>query len=358
MRIISLIAVAGITLALTTTVASAGTGLEPYGPAGNGSLVYAVDGDLHAADATGANGVAIITDPATDSAPSLSRDGTRIAFLREEAGAYPRLMVARADGTDVVALSDATDLFDWSPDGTQLVVNHDVGGKPWVSIIAADGSGDVQPLDLDGIEPDDGWAAWRPNDGSELIFTGHPRAGSSDRGLYAIRPDGTGLRTIGPMATSESDQQISFNEPQLSPDGSRVAYWNWELSDAGVLDGYLHLRDLDTGVDHRVRARPQPEAEIDPRFSPDGTMIVIEAQSETEDLSQLVVAPVDGSQPGVSIGPTFSYKDDSDFAFSPDGAKVVLTVNGVTSIIDVTTGRATIMPGIPSFPAWQRMAPA
>ena len=203
MKVVPMLATAALAVASVATLASAAAGLAPYGPARNGSFVYAVDGDIYAADATGANGAAIITGPATDSAPRFSRDGTRIAFLREEAGQYPRLMVAKADGSDVLPLSDATDLFDWSPDGTQLVANHDVNGGPSVSIVQADKSGAIQTLDLGAIEPKNGWAAWRPTDG-ELIFTGHPRAGSSDLGLYAIRPDGTGLRTIGAISTTES----------------------------------------------------------------------------------------------------------------------------------------------------------
>src|SRR4051794_32069856 len=111
---------------------------DPYGTAANGALVYAVDGDLVVADDTGGQPSAIITGPANDSQPSFSRDGTRIAFLREEDGQHPRLMIADADGSHVIALSDGTDLFDWSPGGDRLTANHDVDGRPWVSVVAAD----------------------------------------------------------------------------------------------------------------------------------------------------------------------------------------------------------------------------
>jgi Tol biopolymer transport system component len=121
-----------------------------------------------------------------------------------------------------------------------------------------------------------------------------------------IAPDGTGLRTIGPVSTTESDAQISFQDPQLSPDGSLIAYSNWESSEAGVLDGYLHMRDRESGVDRRIAVRPIAEANVSPRFSPDGSTIVVEAQPDTEELAQLVVAPLDGSRPGVVIGPDYS----------------------------------------------------
>ena len=109
---------------------------------------------------------------------------------------------------------------------------------------------------------------------------------------------------------------------------------------------------------HRLALRPQAEAGVDPQFSPDSKLIAVESQSESEDRSQLVVGPVDGSRPGVAMGPTFSYKDENDFAFSPDGTKVILTVNDSTSIIDVATGETTTLAGIPSYPSWQRLPPA
>ncbi len=74
----------------------------PFGLAANGSLVYHDTGDIWVADATGANGRAIITGPENDSNPWYSHDGTHFAFGREEAGGTTRLMVARADGTGIV----------------------------------------------------------------------------------------------------------------------------------------------------------------------------------------------------------------------------------------------------------------
>ena len=216
-------------------------------------------------------------------------------------------------------------------------------------------SGVVRPLDLGDIEPGDR-VDWRPTDGHELVFTGHAKTGSPTWGCTPSRPDGTGLRTIGAISTTESDERLVQRLPAVA-DGSTVAYWAWGPNAAGVSDGYAHLRDLVIGVDHRLAVRPQAEAEVDPQFSPDGTLIVVEAQSESEDRSQLVVGPVDGSRPGVAIGPTFSYKDDDAFAFSPDGTKIVLTVNDTTSILDIATGETTTLPGITSYPSWQRLRP-
>ena len=57
---------------------------DPFGLARNGSLVYHDTGDIWVADATGANGRAIITGPENDSNPWFSHDGTRFAFGRDD----------------------------------------------------------------------------------------------------------------------------------------------------------------------------------------------------------------------------------------------------------------------------------
>ncbi len=221
-----------------------------------------------------------------------------------------------------------------------------------MSIVPADGESRPRTLDLGGVRPT-GWVRWRPTDGSELIFLGSPE-GSSNVNLYAIRPDDTGLRTIG--AGSTGDATLFFWEPHLSPDGSTIGFSTWGPNDAGVSDAWAHLRDLDTGEDRL------DEEYSTPRFSPDGSQVVGEAAA------QLMTGPADGSAPAREIGPSFLAPNGSaagdqtnrqDFDFSPDSSKVVLTVGSpaVTWIIDVATGQAvrTTEP-ISNFPSWQRLA--
>ena len=230
----------------------------------NGSLAWDADGDIYTADPTGQHAVAVVTGPENDVDPAWSDDGTRFAFLRVAAGNTTRLMVAAADGTGVASLTGivaGVDWYDWSPDDAQLAIHHLIDGVPSISIVAADGSGSIKTLDLGDIEPG-GQVDWRPPDGRELIFTGHV-AGSSSMGLYAIAPDGTGLRTVGAVSTSDA----WFNDFEMSPDGSTVGYWAWGPNGAGVVDGWSHLRDVDTGRDRLV------ELYSNPRFSPDGRSI-------------------------------------------------------------------------------------
>ena len=315
----------------------------PFGVARNGSLAWAADGDIYTADPTGQHAVAVVTGPENDVDPSWSRDGTRFAFLRVAADNTTRLMVARADGTGVVPLTGIVagiDWYDWSADDSQLAIYHLIDGDPSISIVAADGSGSIKALDLGDIEPGDR-VDWRPPDGRELIFTGHA-TGLPNMGLYAIAPDGTGLRTVGAVSTSES----WFNDFQLSPDGSTVGYWSWGPNDAGVVDGWSHLRDVDTGTDKLV------ELYSAPRFSSDGTSLLGETSA------QLVIGPADGKPPARDIGPAYASQPQHGYDFSPDGRKVILTLGdpGVTWVIDVASGEK-VTTIIPVFPSWQRLAP-
>ena len=65
---------------------------------------------------------------------------------------------------------------------------------------------------------------------------------------------------------------------------------------------------------------------------------------------QLYYASVDGSRPAVPIGLDHPNDDNGGFLFSPDGTEVILYTQGSTSLIDVATGKATPLSGIPGLP--------
>ena len=143
-----------------------------------------------------------------------------------------------------------------------------------------------------------------------------------------IRPDGTGLRQVGDIRTGESQTaplQISLQDPVLSPDGKTLAYWSWESKAGGSPDSYVHIRDLTTGQDQLLDLYPFHDSGYGPHFSPDGTLLLYESHSATSPGNdQLVIAPVDGSQPARPIGPSYYYQSRQGFDFSPDGTKVFL----------------------------------
>jgi len=376
-----LVSVMAITLALLLAVGAAVVAgasllpspaphvLPPYGPAANGAIIYEVGGDIYVADATGDNARPIVAGPERDAYPWFSHDGTKIAFGRGT-DADLALMVANADGSDVHEVMRAIQSADFMPSDSQLVATRTIDGQLVISIVDVDG-GNLHDLDIGdlrlaagpgGVISPLGWVEPRPTDGQELVFTANPDKSSIDRGFYAIRPDGTGLRQIGDIRTGESQvapYQVSMQDPVLSPDGKTVAYWSWEARAGGSPDTYLHVRDLDTGHDRQLDLYPFSDRGYGPHFSPDSRSLIFESHSATTPGDvQLVIAPADGSQPATPIGP--SYKEERAFDFSPDGTKVFLTLSSPpgTTIIDLATGDfALTKQAIPTVPNWQRLAP-
>ena len=94
------------------------------------------------------------------------------------------------------------------------------------------------------------------------------------------------------------------------------------------------------------------ESQVTPLFSPDGSQLLVELQQP----GQLVVAPADGSGPGISIGPAFAFDHPHAFDFAPDGEAVILTVDDVTRVYRISDG-ATLSESVHPFPTWQRIAP-
>ncbi len=108
----------------------------------------------------------------------------------------------------------------WSPDGTEIAfaTGNYAGGELTIYIVKSDGTG-LREIWSGGDEYIFlvHHLSWSP-DGSELLF------GFRIRGLYAVKPDGSGLRQFH---TAEwPDPNLSDDWPEYaawSPDGSRIA---------------------------------------------------------------------------------------------------------------------------------------
>jgi hypothetical protein len=371
---VRLIGVMALTIALALATAGAvavGASLlpepskpPPFGTAVTGSMYYSQDGDIYRAGPDGSDPVAIVTGATNDRFPGLSRDGTRMIFLRgegEDDGQVLHAILAQADGTVIRDLGPVSHWFDFSPDDSLLAVCCDGGTIATMTL-----EGVRTPLDLGGLEPMS-IVNWRPTEGKELIFLAHPDTETAAVGLYGIAPDGSGLRQIGELDTDDtvrSDQQIGFGGLQLSPDGSTAAYWNWEpdTSDDGM-GPFLHLLDLDTGKQLPVPFGPEDGHGVTPQFSPDGEWVVYEGDSlAVPGRSALLYGPVDGSVPMREIGPSFDYTWRDGFSFLPDGTKVLLALKPddihPSVLIDVETGASTELEDIADQDrTWQRLAP-
>ena len=230
--VIALIALLAATVVVGALVLRQPALPPAYGPADNGVLAYAADGDIVTSAADGSNVTAITTGPAVDSRPVFSRDGTQIAFLRKESLAT-KLVVANADGSGLHAISpelfDDVHAFDWSANGDRLVLLGDLLRKPRdpmsILVLAADGTGSAEPIDLGEVSPQ-GWAAWRPPAGDEIVFRGHPTVHDPAVALYAVAPSGGTPRILMEQVVPNGTDP-AIDRPAISPDGRTVTFWSW-----------------------------------------------------------------------------------------------------------------------------------
>jgi Tol biopolymer transport system component len=323
----------------------------PFGPARNGVIGFGINGDLLLADADGSNTRTIVSSPDQDEGISFSHDGTKLVFNRVVSQDKSTVMVADIDGSHARPLVDRplgmAWWFDWSPSDDRVVIAHqDADGRKRLSIASVDDPSRVQPLDLPGLDGA-GYPLWRPPDGSEIVFVGDP-VGPDTAALYAIHPDGTRLRQIGPsVGLKDADYGL-----QLTPDGRTAIYWNVDP------DGpRIHELDIDSHQDRVVTFRPDGRDESDPNLSPDGRQVLSQRWLPGNQF-RLQVGPIDGSTPAQLIGPPFQQDDGLATGFSPDGSEVVLSRTGQPPLfIDLATGTSRSGPTVFPFAAWQRTGP-
>jgi hypothetical protein len=232
-------------------------------------------------DGTGARRVTTLS---TDSSPTWSPDGRRIAFARQPVGdRFVRLLVVNADGSGLTVLTPSFDIHvadpEWSPDGSRIAFTN--GGN--VYIVNADGS---QPRLLTAARG----VTWAP-DGTRLAV-------QSLGAISVINADGTGLRQI-------ASGFRELWETSWSPDGTKIAFVN---DPAGPFQEELYVMnadgsgvtrlnvDTETTVDwgSATAAPPPPEAGKTANVAPVSGVVTVRVRGTTKfvPLTELTQIPV------------------------------------------------------------------
>lgn len=218
--------------------------------------------------------------------PSISPDGTRIAFVSTAQG-FPlnQIWVMDADGTNFINITrdaQANSEFPvWSPDGTQIAYHrYTPNGEGDIYVMNADGTG---RQNVTNSSTGDWWPAWHP-DGTKLAF--HTIEAGSPFYISTINVDGSGRQEL------LRGQQF-FRNPSWSPDGSRLAFqcninsgiWEICLSNG---DGSNPQNISNLGVSGRQHRLVS--------WSPDGTMLTFDSNRDgQENTFDVFVMNVNGS---------------------------------------------------------------
>jgi TolB protein len=235
----------------------------------------------------------------------------RIAFVRS-AGAGPLeevFMVSPASGLTANLSNDPTTSDtapSWSPDGTRVALQRSgpVDGI-WVLEVAA-GTMAFVPHTDHGFQP-----AWSP-DGGWLVFS---RDGGGDAELWKIRADGSDLTQLTNNAAEDW-------EPSWSPDGTRIAFTR---EGAG---GTTSIMTLASGGGGELAVTPAGGFDQAPDWSPDGKRIAFNRFLPGDGNRVFTVAPSGKALTQVTFGGGPKAFNDVHPAWSPDGARIAFARGG------------------------------
>lgn len=352
--LVALLVVALVALAIVAVGSRQRRVPPPFGPARNGELLSSADGDIFAVDPNSGQATPVIAGPALEFGPMFSRDGTKFLFLRGGRDDGLDIVVANADGSEanvVTQVVDGPDWVDWSPDDTRIAFLTRTQDRGAINVVNVDGS-DQHELD---VGQSANQFSWLPPDGQEIVFRGeHQDAGDPLPAILAVRPDGSGLRTI---STRPAINANDFEDVAVSPDGTRVAY---RYPGEDVFS--VRVLDLHTGTE-RVLPQPAGTAQFGGPFSPDGRSLLL-IRAYEDNTVQLVVVPADGSGTGVVVGPRAPGGSGgptiNNQVWSADGAAVIANFDAekLDRLLPIDGSPPTVLTrGELALGAYQRLAP-
>ena len=341
----------------------------PFGVARNGLIAYARDGDIFATDPVTSRTSAVVTGPETDLGPTFSLDGTHLTFERKVRGSLGAglLYVVRADGTDLTLVTPdpigQLNSYAFSPDGREILLSTGAGATSIV-VAQADGTG-VRTMELGNLVPSQ--PEFRPPTGDEIVFVG--RADGPATGLFAVRPDGSGLRTV------VEPSNLVIAAPKWASDGTRIAYTAWAVDYQTNAEGSLaraYVVSADGQGTRPFRDLPKDDLEGVVAWSNDGTRILLSGcyarpPGVQQCGSTFSKIPSDGEGPVIQIDVPggFPNADGTGHLWAPDDRSILTTPLGpqgrpISSPLlwDPLTGRSQPTPWDQSgIPSWQRLAP-
>ena len=232
----------------------------PAFPAPTGHIIFISDRDgdvsLYITNPDGSEQTRLTEFTAED--PSVSPDGTRVAFVSNSNGNMD-IYVLEIATRNITRITDAPEKDaapSWSPDGTRLVFESFRDGNFEIYMVNADGS---NPTRLTNDPAGDSSPIWSPI-ANEIAFVSN-RFGNSD--IF--------LLTLNGIPSTLTTNSAPDSAPAWSPDGSKIAFqaFSGELSNICIIGrDALGQQCLTTN----------PSDYGSPAWSPDGNFLAVNAK--------------------------------------------------------------------------------
>ena len=279
-----------------------------------------------------------------------SPDGTRLAF--DLLGDVWTMPIAGGDATCVADGLPWEHQPRWSPDGKRLLFTSDRGGGDNLWTMAADGS-DRKALTSEEYRLFNN-GNWHPS-GRFIVgrkhFTSRRSLGAGEMWMLPFPEGGAGLQ----LTRRKNDQQDA-GEPVFSPDGKRL-YWSEDMSGG---DRFQYNKDPH-GVIYRVRRLDletgevrdlisMPGGSVRPQPSPDGKSLAFVRRAGNRSVLSLIdleTAAVRDLWDGLSLDQQETWAifgPHPGYAWTPDGASIVISARGRIWRVAVADGKAAEIP--------------
>jgi TolB protein len=273
----------------------------------------------------------LTTDPAKDTDPEYSPDGSKIVFCSNRLNAAVRdIWIMNADGSGQYPLYvDPGDQKEptWSPDGEWIAFCSDRDGSWDIWKIRSSGG---TPIKVTIHPEEDSYPTWSP-DGKTIYFSS---LRTGNRELFSIPADGGTVKQL--------TNDPKWDEyPDCSPDGRYLVWWSNRYGRRDIL--VMSLDELEPDI-----LVGEPEIEDFPNWSRDGKFVVYvtmesytgaNANIKIIDVNTLEITPVT-DDPETDWWPSFhpsNYK--IVFASTRSGNWDVWTVDSTPDITMSSIGK-------------------
>ena len=231
-----------------------------------------------------------------DQSPSWSSDGAKLVFSRRLTPDTTAIYIMNADGSGATLVTRAAGL-EWlptlSPDGSRIAFQFIGNGQISVYGVNPDGS------DLTKLADSVGYAdrpTWSP-DGTHILYSS-TRTGVSQ--LYSMKPDGSD-KLLVPTPTAQA------MAPMYSPDGARITYVGEDA------DGTKRIHIMNADGTHDAAITDGSTLVFQPAWSPDGLKLAyVELASDGSNNYDIYIVNANGggkgrltSAPAVDVFPVW-----------------------------------------------------